>query len=67
MQHENEFVSFLISEKTIKSEKAVQSRISKARRAMKILSPLITGNTEVVPLCDSGLVVCGCTSAVLFR
>ena len=38
MQHENEFVSFLLSEKTIKSEKAVQSRISKARRAMKILN-----------------------------
>ena len=38
MRHENEFVSFLLSEKTIKSEKAVQSRISKARRAMKILN-----------------------------
>ena len=37
MQHENEFVSFLLSEKTIKSEKAVQSRISVLKDAKILL------------------------------
>lgn len=38
MRYENEFYVFLLSEKTISSEKAIRSRMSKARKAERILN-----------------------------
>ena len=38
MYYENKFFTFLLSEKTISSEKAVRSRMAKARAAERILN-----------------------------
>ena len=38
MRYENEFYNFLLSEKTISSEKAIRSRMSKARKAEQVLN-----------------------------